>query len=76
MKSEVEEITEKALLLPSTARASLAELLLESLDYEDDFLVSEEWMNEIHKRCREIDEAKVQLISAENALAELQKKYS
>lgn len=42
MKSEVEENTEKALMLPSTARASLAELLLESLDYEDDFLVSEE----------------------------------
>jgi putative addiction module component (TIGR02574 family) len=76
MKSEIEEIAEKVLKLPSTARASLAELLLESLDYEEDFLISDEWMNEIQKRCREIDEGKVQLISAEDALAQLQKKYS
>ncbi|EDZ68223.1 hypothetical protein NOC27_1550 [Nitrosococcus oceani AFC27] len=33
-------------------------------------------MKEIQKRCREIDEGKVQLISAENALVQLQKKYS
>ncbi|GEM19652.1 addiction module antitoxin RelB [Nitrosococcus oceani] len=76
MKSDIEEIAEKALKLPSTARASLAELLLESLDYEEDFLISDEWMKEIQKRCREIDEGKVQLISAENALVQLQKKYS
>jgi putative addiction module component (TIGR02574 family) len=76
MKSEIEELVEKALKLPSTARAALAELLLESLDYEEDFLISDEWMNEIQKRCREIDEGKVKLISAEDALAQLQKKYS
>ncbi|ADE15100.1 conserved hypothetical protein [Nitrosococcus halophilus Nc 4] len=76
MKSEIEEIAEKALNLPLPARASLAELLLESLDYEEDFLISDEWMNEIQKRCREIDEGKVKLISAEDALAQLQKKYS
>lgn len=73
MKSEIEEIAEKAFKLPSTARASLAELLLESLDYEEDFLISDEWMNETHKRCREIDEGKMQLISAEDALTQLQK---
>ncbi len=77
MKSEIEEITEKILKLPSAARASLAEILLESLDYEEeDFLISDEWMNEIRKRCREIDEGRVELISAEDALTRLQKKYS
>lgn len=74
MKSEIEVIAEKALKLPATARASLAEILLESLDHEEDFLISEEWMNEIQKRCREINEGKVQLIPAEDALAQLQKK--
>lgn len=76
MKSEVEEIAERALKLPSTARASLAEILLESLDHEEDFLISDEWMHEIRKRCHEIDEGKVQLISAEDALTHLKKKYT
>jgi putative addiction module component (TIGR02574 family) len=76
MKSDIEEVAEKALKLPSAARASLAEMLLESLDYEEDFLISDEWMNEIQKRCREIDEGRVQLISAEDALAQLQRKYT
>ena len=30
--------------------------------------IEEEWMNEIQKRCREIDEGKVQLIPAEDAV--------
>lgn len=76
MKSQIEEIAEKALKLSSITRASLAEILLESPDYEEDFLISDDWMNEIQKRCREIDEGKAPLISAEDVLARLQKKYS
>ena len=76
MKSEIEDIAEKALKLSSTARAYLAEVLLKSLDHEEDFSISDEWMNEIHNRCREIDDGEVQLVSAEDALAQLQKKYS
>lgn len=74
IKSEIEELAEKALKLPATARASLA--VLESLDHEEDFLISGEWIKEIQKRCCEIDEGKVQIIPAEDALARLQKKYS
>lgn len=76
MKSEIEDIAKKALKLSSTARAYLAEMLLESLDHEEDFLVSDEWLSEIHHRCRDIDDGKIQLISAEDALAQLQSKYS
>ncbi len=76
MKSEIEEITEKVLKFPSSARASIAEILLESLDYEEDFLISDEWMEEVQKRCREMDDGKVQPLSADDALAQLQKKYS
>lgn len=71
MKSEIEDIAERALKLPTTTRASLAEILLESLDHEEDFLISKEWMNEIQKRCREIDEGKVKLIPAEDTVAQL-----
>ncbi len=76
MSLEVEEIAEKALMLSPSARAQLAEILLESLDYEEDFVISPEWMTEIHRRCREIDSGEVQLLPGEEALAELHKKYS
>jgi len=33
--------------LPPNTRASLAELLLESLDHEEDFPVPDEWLDEI-----------------------------
>jgi putative addiction module component (TIGR02574 family) len=61
--------------LSPTARAYLAEVLLQGLDHEEDFSVSNEWLKEIHKRCREIDEEKTELITAEDALDQLQKKY-
>jgi len=52
MMSEVETITEKALKLSSPARACIAEILLESLDFEEDFPISEQWQREIMKRCK------------------------
>jgi putative addiction module component (TIGR02574 family) len=76
MKSDLEKITETALKLSSEARARLAEILMESLGYEEDFPVSEEWMKEIHRRCLEIDNGEVKLIAGESALEQLQKKYS
>ena len=76
MKSRIKEVAEKALKLPSNARASLAEILLESLDHEEDFPVSDEWMAEVQRRCREIDRGETRLIPAEKALAQLHKKYS
>ena len=56
-------------------RAYLAEILLESLDFEEDFHVSDEWMNEIKERSREIDEGEVKLIPGEEGLTRLQEKY-
>ena len=76
MKSDLEKITETALNLSAEARARLAEILMESLGYEEDFPVSEEWMKEIHRRCLEIDNSEVKLIAGESALEQLQKKYS
>lgn len=76
MKSDLEKITETALKLSAEARAHLAEVLMESLGYEEDFLVSDESMKEIQRRCLEIDNGEVKLITGESALEQLQKKYS
>ena len=76
MQSEINDIVGKVLKLSPSTRAYLAEVLLQSLDHEEDFQISDEWMKEIHHRCREIDEKKVQLVMAEDALVQLQKKYS
>jgi hypothetical protein len=46
--------------LPSESRAYLAERLLETLDFEEDFAVSDVWLKEISKRCQELDVGKVQ----------------
>ena len=51
----IETITEQALKLDPALRAHIAEILLESLDYEEDVTVSEAWRQEIQKRCKEID---------------------
>ena len=65
-----EKIISEALQLPSTLRALVAERLIESLDFTDTAELSPEWRNEIIKRCREIDENAVELISAETVLAQ------
>jgi putative addiction module component (TIGR02574 family) len=76
MRVDIENIVQDMLKLPPATRAYLAEMLLQGLDYEEDFSISEEWMNEIHRRCHEINEEQIQLVNAEDALARLQKKYS
>ena len=51
----IETIAEQVLKLEPVSRAYIAEILLESLDFEEDFIVSEAWRQEIQKRCNEID---------------------
>ncbi len=75
MNSEIYEIAEKALKLSPSARAYLAEMLLESLDHEEDFPISASWMAEIRRRCREIDNGEKQIVPGDEAFARLQEKY-
>ncbi len=65
------KLAEEAMALPSESRAYLAEKLLETLDFQEDFAVSDEWRKEIRKRCQELDAGNVQTIPAETALTEL-----
>lgn len=75
MVRKIEDIIDSLLALPANSRAYLAELLLESLDFQEDFPIDNEWLKEIKKRCQEIDEGKVKLIPGNEGLANLQKKY-
>jgi putative addiction module component (TIGR02574 family) len=71
MGTTIEQIIGKILELPVQTRAFLAEKLLESLDYEEDFEISPEWMKEIKRRCKEIDNSAARLVPAEQVLADL-----
>ncbi|MEN6336071.1 MAG: addiction module protein [Phycisphaerales bacterium] len=74
MSPKTESILKEAMELPREARALLAERLLESLDFEEPFEISEEWKQEIVRRCREIEEGTVELIPAEAVLKEAAKR--
>lgn len=65
MEDKEAQILKQALHLPHSVRAFLAEKLLESLDSEINFSVSEEWQQEIGHRCEQIDHGDVKLIPAE-----------
>jgi putative addiction module component (TIGR02574 family) len=71
----IKTITEQALKLEPALRAYVAEILLESLDYEEDFVVSDAWQQEIKKRCDEIDADPSILIDGESFMAELNQRY-
>lgn len=76
MAQKIKDIVDSVLALPANSRAYIAEVLLESLDFEEDFQISNEWLEEINKRCQEIDEGKVELIPGDEGLTQLQNKYS
>jgi putative addiction module component (TIGR02574 family) len=68
-----EEILRAALDLPPETRASLANILLESLltPAPDQAEIDAAWAEEIERRIKEIDEGKVELIPGEQVLAKL-----
>jgi len=68
MTATVDKLKDQALKLPQSARAYLAEALLESLDTGDDFEVSPEWLAEARRRGREIDSGRGKTVSGPEAL--------
>ncbi len=76
MKPEAKKILEDAMRLEPTTRALIAETLLESLDFEEDFAISQAWREEIRRRCEEIDSGKARLIDSDTVMTELRSKYS
>jgi putative addiction module component (TIGR02574 family) len=59
------DLEEAVLDLPLEDRAHLAHRLLESLDQPPKSEVQQMWLQEAQRRANEIDQGKVQLVSAE-----------
>jgi hypothetical protein len=75
-KPDPKKILDEAMQLDPAARAFVAETLLESLDLDQDFAISEEWLEEIRRRCAEIDSGKAQLLDSTTVINELRGKYT
>lgn len=69
-------ILEEALQLEPGTRAMIAETLLDSLDFEEDFEVSQACRDEIQRRCEQIDRGEVELIDSETVMANLWKNHA
>ena len=52
--SELEELAVRAVALPATSRAELAEILIQSLDEDDGEAIKVAWLMEIRRRDQEI----------------------
>ncbi len=75
-KPDPKKILDDAMQLEPTARAFVAETLLESLDLDQDFAVSQEWLEEIRRRSAEIDSGKATLLDNAMVINELRGKYT
>lgn len=75
-KPDPKKILDDAMMLEPTLRAFIAETLLESLDLEQDYVVSPEWLDEIRRRCAEIDSGKTMLLDGALVINELRGKYT
>lgn len=69
MNMITEKIVTEALTLSPQARAFVAEKLIESLDTVSGEDLTPAWRDEVRKRCREMDEGKVELLHADDVIA-------
>ena len=75
-KPDPKKILDEAMQLEPSVRAFVAETLLESLDLDQDFAVSQEWLEEIRRRRADIDNGKATLLDGAMVLNELRGKYT
>jgi putative addiction module component (TIGR02574 family) len=68
--SEFEELTTRVMALPAKSRAELAELLIQSLEEQDDLAVKSAWLEEIHRRDQEIRAGTAVIKPADQVLRE------
>jgi putative addiction module component (TIGR02574 family) len=69
MSMSVEQITDEVLVLPSEARALLADRLVESLDPAEDGYIHQLWATEARRRLDDVRSGRVKTIPGEEALA-------
>ncbi|GAB6042012.1 addiction module protein [Endothiovibrio diazotrophicus] len=75
MARSAEEIIAEAIELSPENRALIAETLLDSLDLEDDFPISDAWKEEIRRRCAQIDAGEDVLVDGDEAMEELRDRF-
>jgi putative addiction module component (TIGR02574 family) len=71
MARDLKDVFRKAFELPESERATLAGLLIKSLDPPPDLDAEEVWAEEAERRWREIESRVVQTISWEGVRAKL-----
>jgi putative addiction module component (TIGR02574 family) len=76
MKSETEALKERILALPPDERAILAQEVWDSIEHFADPEVEKAWLDEAERRWIEIEERKVETISAEEALRRAKKRIA
>jgi len=75
-KPDPKKILDEALQLEPATRAFIAETLIDSLDLEQDYPVSQEWLEEIRRRAADIDSGKAALLDGVLVVNELRAKYT
>lgn len=71
MARDLRELIRDAAQLPESDRATLAGVMIESLDPKPTPAVKAAWSREIERRVREIDDGTVQLLDWDEVYAEL-----
>lgn len=71
MPRDLKELIRETVELPESDRATLAGVLIESLDPKPTPEVKAAWSREIERRVREIDDRTVELVDWEDVRAEL-----
>ena len=64
-----------ALHLPREDRTKLASCLLKSLDDDDDFQLNPEWIEELDRRVRSMDDGTAKIISSEELWEEVSQRF-
>ena len=68
-------LQQAALHLPKSYRANLVHMLLASLDEPSEADIRQLWLHEAGRRAADIDQGKLQLVSAEELEAQVQALY-
>ncbi len=71
MNPDPNRLIDEAMQLQPSIRAFIAEVILDTLDCEDNFLVSSAWQVEMQKRCAAIDTGTARLVDNESAFRSL-----
>ena len=71
MNPDPKRLIDEAMQLQPSIRAFIVEVILDTLDCEDNFVVSSSWQVEIQRRCAVLDTGASRLVDNESAFRSL-----